>query len=125
MFPPIASVVDVSAVRALLKTGSGPLRFYSFGSAPPDVAKPYAVWRQVFGAPENYLGDTPDMDSFGVQVDVYALPSQGGTRAREVAMALRDAIEPHAYIAAWRGESRDPETKNFVYSFDCDWLTPR
>lgn len=125
MFPPIFSTCNVAGVQALLKTGSGPLRLYAFGSAPQDVAKPYAVWRQVFGSPENYLGDTPDMDSFGVQIDVYALPSQGGTVARDVAKALRDAIEPHAYITAWRGESRDPETQNFVYSFDTEWLVDR
>lgn len=125
MFPPIFSTCDIPAVRALLKTGSGPLRFYAFGSAPQDVARPYAVWRQVFGGPENYIGNTPDMDSFGVQVDVYALPSQGAAVARQVAEALRDAIEPVAYVTAWGGESRDPATQNFVFSFDSEWLVDR
>lgn len=125
MFPPIFATVDVPAVQALLKTGAEQLRFYAFGLAPQGVAKPYAVWRQVYGSPENYIGDTPDIDSYGIQVDVYASPTQGSAVARNVAQALRDAIEPAAHIVAWRGESRDPETKNYVYSFDCDWIVPR
>jgi hypothetical protein len=128
-FPPIFDVCNVSAVQALLKTGNGPLRFYLFGRAPQGVAFPYAVWRQAYGAPENFLDQRPDTDAFGIQVDVYAEPGngalQGPSGARAVAMALRDAIEPKAYITAWRGESQDPDTNNFVFSFDSDWLTPR
>lgn len=125
-FPPIFAAVDVAPVRALLKTGSGELRFYLFGRAPQGVAKPYAVWRTAYGSPENFLDQRPDVDSFGVQVDVFADPSPtGATQARNVAMALRDAIEPKAYITAWRGESRDPDTGNYVFSFDCEWKTPR
>jgi hypothetical protein len=124
-FPPIFEVCNVSAVQALLKTGNGPLRFYLFGRAPQGVALPYAVWRQAYGAPENFLDQRPDTDAFGVQVDVYASPEQGPTVARNVATALRDAIEPRSYITAWRGESQDPDTNNFVFSFDSDWLTPR
>lgn len=125
-FPPIFAAVDVAPVRALLKTGTGELRFYLFGRAPQGVARPYAVWRTAYGSPENYLDKVPDTDSFGVQVDVYAdATPAGANQARAVAVALRNAIEPKAYITAWRGESRDPETGNYVYSFDCDWLTPR
>lgn len=122
MTPPIFAAVNVPAVQALLKTGSGPLRFYAFGMADQNTPKPYAVWQQAFGSPENYVSHTPDMDSIGVQVDVYAATA---TSARAVATALRDAIEPKAHITAWRGESRDEETKNYRFSFDCQWWTPR
>ncbi len=121
-FPPIFAAVDVSGVRALLKTGIGELRFYMFGRAPQNPVYPYSVWRQAYGSPENFIDKVPDTDSFGTQVDVYAKDS---AQARAVAMALRDAIEPKAYITSWRGESRDPETNSFVFSFDCEWLTPR
>lgn len=124
-FPPIFAAVNVAPVQALLKAPGGELRFYLFGRAPQNVIKPYAVWRQAYGSPENYLGNRPDMDSFGVQVDVYADPAQGPAVARTVAMAIRDAIETKSYITAWRGESRDPDTNNYVFSFDSDWLTPR
>ena len=121
MYPPIFSLVSADVtVKSLL--GSNPVRVFPFGSAPDRVSLPYAVWQLVSGEPENYIGNTPDMDSFIVQVDVYAdTPSQ----AREAAEALRDAIEPHAHIIAWRGESRDRDTKNFRYSFDVEFLTAR
>jgi hypothetical protein len=129
MTPPIFATVDIAPVRALLKTGNGPLRFYMFGRAPQLPAAqpvyPYAVWQLAYGTPENYLGQRPDVDSLGVQVDVYASPAQGSAVARQVAVALRDALEGACYITAWRGESVDPETNNFRFGFDCDWIVPR
>lgn len=125
MTPPIFAAVNVPAVQALLKTGSGPLRFYLFGMAPQDVAYPYAVWRQISGTPENYIGDRPDVDTFTLQVEVYANPAQGTEVARQVAQALSYAIEGHAYVTAWLGESIDPDTKNPTSKFQTDWLTNR
>lgn len=121
MFPPIfATCAAAPGVTALL--GASPTRLYPFGEAPHGVACPYAVWQTVGGVPENYLGDRPDIDSFSLQVDVYA---ETGASARAVAVALRDAIEPNAHITRWGGESRDPETGRYRVSFDVDWLTHR
>ncbi len=39
--------------------------------------------------------------------------------------AIRDAIEPSAYVTSWRGESRDPDTNNYRYSFDVDVIVTR
>lgn len=126
MIPPIFPAVNVAAVQALLKSGANELRFYAWGRAPQNPVTPYAVWQTVFGSPENYLGNTPDADGFGTQINVYADPTPAGSeKARAVAQALRDALEPVAYITAWRGESRDPETGRYVYSFDCEWVTNR
>jgi hypothetical protein len=125
MYAPIFQAVNVSGVQAVLKTGNGPLRFYMFGLADQNTPLPYAVWQTVYGAPENYLTNVPDVDSFGIQVDVYASESQGADVARQVAQALRDAIEPHAHITSWRGDSRDPNTNNFRFSFDVDWIVNR
>jgi hypothetical protein len=123
MFPPIFPAVDgSSACRALLRAAGGPTRFYQFGRAPQNVAKPYAVWQRAGGIPENYLGDLPDSDSFTTQVDIYA---SSGDSARTVALALRDAIEPVAYITAWLGESVDPDTGNDRFTFLVDWIVPR
>ena len=121
MYPPIFEVCKAdAAVVALL--GSNPLRFYPFGEAPQKVAKPYAVWQQVGGAPENYLAGRPDIDAYTLQVDVYA---DSAASSRAVAAAIRNAIELRAHIVAWRGESRDPETKNYRSSFDVDWFVHR
>lgn len=127
MTPPIFAAVDVAAVRALLKTGNGPLRFYAWGLAPQPATYPYAVWRYAAGMPENYLGDLPDIDSQTLQVDVYAadVPGQRSEMTRRIAEALRNAIEPVAHITSWRGESRDPDTKAFRFTFDVDFWTPR
>lgn len=127
MNPPIFAAADVPAVRALLKSGTGPLRFWAWGLSPQPPVYPYAVWRYSFGAPENYLTNTPDIDSQTLQINVYAadVPGQRAEKARQIAEALRDAIEPEAHITAWRGESRDPDTKSFVFSFDVDLWTPR
>ena len=108
------------AVTALL--GTSPVRLFPFGMAPAGVAKPYAVWQQVGGSPENYLMGVPDIDSVTLQVDVYATTTSS---AKAVAAALRDAIEPVAHVVAWRGESRDTETGNYRVSFDVDWFVPR
>lgn len=125
MYPPIFEAVNVPAVQALLKTGKDPLRFYLFGMAPQGVKYPYAVWRLVTATPENYLADRPDIDGQTVQVDVFASPSQGASVARQVSTALSYAIEGHAYITSWLGESIDPDTKNPTSKFQVDWLTPR
>lgn len=122
MYPPIFDTVNTPAVRAVLKSGNDPLRFYLFGQAHQNVQKPYAVWQTAYGSPENYLNQVPDVDSFGVQVDVYA---DNATSARTVAQALRDAIEPKAHITSWRGDSIDPDTQNYRFSFDCDWIVNR
>lgn len=127
MTPPIFTAANVSAVKALLKTGNGPLRFYAWGLSPQPPVYPYAVWRFSFGAPENYLTNTPDIDSQTLQVNVYAADviGQRSEKARQIAEALRDAIEPLAHITAWRGESRDPDTRSYVFSFDVDWWVNR
>lgn len=126
MYPPIFQTVNVPAVRAVL--GSNPLRFYLFGEAPQNVQYPYAVWRQVYGVPENYLGSRPDIDAYTTQIDVYVSPNESSgaaTKIRQIVAALRDAIEGAAYITAWIGDSRDPTTKSYVFTFQCDWLTNR
>lgn len=123
LFPPIyPAVAASSACVALLKAPGGQLRFFQFGLASQDVQKPYGVWQRIYGTPANYLGQVPDMDSFTVQVDVYA---SSADQARAVALTLRDAIEPEAYITNWLGESVDPDTKNNRFSFQTDWFVPR
>ena len=121
MFAPIFTVCAADAgVVALL--GTNPTRLYPFGEAPQDTVKPYAVWQLITGSPENYLAGRPDVDGFTLQVDVYA-PT--GTAVRDIAKALRNAIELKANIVRWGGESKDPATKIYRYSFDVDWIVQR
>ena len=121
MYPPIFQVVDASvAVQALL--GPSPVRFGPFGEADPQPELPYAVWQTVYGSPDNYISGAPDTDRFGTQIDVFA---REAVDARDVAKAIRDAIEPHAHITAFNGESRDPVTRSYRYSLTADWIVNR
>jgi len=121
MYPPIFEVVSAdSDVQTNL--GVSPTRFYPFGEAPTGVDKPYAVWQFVTGIPENYINEIPDTDTMSIQVDVFA---DTALQVRDVAQALRDAVEPHAHVVSWRGESRDPDTRNYRISFDVDWIVSR
>src|SRR5690606_37979010 len=93
-YPPVFKYAAASpAVTALL--GSNRPRVYMFGMAPQNVAYPYAVWQMVGGAPENYLTNTPNIDAFTTQIDVYATTANA---ARACAMALRDAFEPYGHV---------------------------
>lgn len=121
MFPPVFATVAANAtVQSLF--GTTPTRVYPAAEAPQGLDATYAVWQSVGGSPENYVNTVADMDKFGVQIDVYAASL---TAARTAAAALRDAIEPAAYVVAWNGEFRDPDTKLFRYSFSVDWLVER
>jgi hypothetical protein len=108
------------AVTALL--GVQPTRLFPFGDAPEGMAKPYAVWQLISGSPENFLAGRPDLDSYTLQVDVYAVSAAS---ARAVTKAISEAIELKANVTRWGGETRDNETKLYRSSFDIDWLVPR
>lgn len=124
MYPPIfPTIAASSAVKALI--GSNPVRFYQFGQNDTQPSTyPYAVWQRIGGSPENYMGMAPDIDSFSVQIDVYATSANS---ARNVAAAIRDAIEQPqaAHITNWLGESRDPDTQSYRFTMLTDWWTPR
>lgn len=121
MIAPIFDVCAASqAVTALI--GSSPVRLYPFGLQDDNIVYPYAVWQNLSGEPGNYLDRRPDSDSYTLQVDIYSVTALS---AQAVAKALRDAIEPHAYITRWGDQSRDPETKRYRYSFDVDWIVKR
>lgn len=121
MYAPFFEIaVAASAVRTLL--GSNPTRIYAFGEAPQGVVSPYVVWQDIAGNPFNSLSDLPNTDRFNIQINVYAASV---SQARNVAKALRDSLEPHAYVTAWRGTHTDPETNKRVFMFDVSWIVPR
>lgn len=120
-FAPVFATLSAStAVKAQI--GSNPVRCYPVNDAPQGVALPYATYQQIAGGPENYLGETPDIDGGLVQIDVYAATVAA---ARAAFLAIRDAVEAVAYVTAVREEGRDPDTKNVHLSMDTDWLTSR
>lgn len=120
MYPPVYRLVrDDASVQAVL--GTEP-RVYPFGQAPQFPVRPYAVWQVISGAPENYINDAPNTDSFGVQVDVYA---DTAAEVRSCGLALRTAIERGAHVVSWRGEDKEDDTNLYRLSFDADFWTSR
>jgi len=121
MYPPIFETATASdAVLATL--GSRPTRLYTLGDVPQDVDQPYAVWQTIGGAPKNYLDGRPDIDLFTLRVRVYGATVDS---IRQVAQALRDAVEPQAHIKRWGSERKDTETDHYCLSFDLDWQVER
>lgn len=121
MFPPLAEVLRASAsVTALLGSGKN-IRVYA-GKAPQKSDRPYLIWQTVTGSPENYLGDAPDVDSFSLQLDVYA---DSRASAIAVTQAVRDVVEQVGHITAWLGEGEEPDTELYRVSFQLDWFTDR
>ena len=121
MIPPIFPVLFASEeVKALL--GSSPLRVFPFGMVEERPVYPYAVWQVSSGLPENYVSGLPDVDNFTTQIDVWGTTPDSVLACAE---AMRDAIEPVAHITFWRGQSRDPDTKNYRYTFEVDWYVNR
>lgn len=121
MYPPIFATCFADATcRELL--GTAPMRLFPFSHAPQDSSEPYAVWQTISGQPQNYVNNTPDVDSMLIQIDVYALDEEA---ARTVAEAIRDTVEPVAHVVSWRGEQWEPTPDTFRYSFDVEWIVLR
>ncbi|PPC64883.1 hypothetical protein C1Y41_04555 [Pantoea sp. ICBG 1758] len=98
------------------------LRFYDFANKPEKATYPYGTFQNYAGSPQMFLGTLPDVDMFSLQVDVFA---KTAAEARNIALAIRDAIEPHSYITRWGDHVQDDETKSYRYSFDVDWMVLR
>ena len=120
MYPQLfETVVADASVQVIF--GTTPTRVYPV-EAPPGAEYPYAVFKTIFGTPENSLNDIPDIDQWVVQVEVFS-DSIGDLRS--AAKKLRDALEPVSHITSWSGEERDFKTKAFVYSFTVEFWTNR
>jgi hypothetical protein len=121
-YPPVFNVCGNNDAVAQALGGVGSIRLFPFDRAPKAETRTYAVWQVVAGEPGNYLGGLPDLDQYTLQFDVYAATAND---ARLAAEALRDAIEPVAYVTVWDGESRDPKTGSFLVTFLVDWFVSR
>lgn len=121
-YPPVFTTCNSSLAVNDTLGGSDRLRLFPFNEAPRSELRTYAVWQVVAGEPGNYLGDLPDMDQYTLQFDIY---SASADDARGAAIALRDAIEPVAHITVWEGETRDPKTGSFRFTFIVDWFVSR
>lgn len=122
MYPPLFKLCVASqAVNNLLNDGPV-LRIYAAGRADPTSTLPYVTWKTINGEPDNYMDGAPDIDYFDVRVNVYAADIN---QSREIARAIRQAVELDAYITRLGEEFIDPDTKASVYSFDIEFIVSR
>ncbi len=118
MIPPLFPLISAS-VTAL---GSNPIRFYPHGQATQNTLKPYATWQIVAGTPENYLGQTPDIDGVLIQIDVWA---DTQSAASSTADQIRDALEGDMHMTSFGQTEKDTATNLYRYRMDFSFWVPR
>ena len=110
-------------VKSFLQTGNK-LRAYEFGLAPDAPVKPYLVWQDISGDPQNHLDCPANTDHVTIQIDIYTLvPDQ----LRLIREAARKALEldNSCTVTSLRGNEREPVTKLYRTGFDSNWFVDR
>jgi hypothetical protein len=121
--PFFQTVKDDAGVQAIF--GTNPCRIFPFGytqTKGDKVTKPYAVFQQVGGSPDNNLSDRPKSDEIEIQVDVYA-PKVADVKA--AANAIETAIELDCHVVKIMGAVIEPETKLYRSTFLTQWRVNR
>lgn len=124
MTAPIFKLLNESdEVKSFLQTGNK-LRAYEFGLAPDAPVKPYLVWQDISGDPQNHLDYPANTDHVTIQIDIYTLvPDQ----LRLIREAARKALEldNSCTVTSLRGNEREPVTKLYRTGFDSNWFVDR
>ena len=124
MTAPIYDLLNASDdVKSFLKSGSI-LRAYEFGLAPDCPKKPYLVWQDISGKPQNNLDCPALTDHISIQVDIYA---DTPTDLFAIKSAARRALEQDnsCTITDLRGNSREHFSKLYRTGFDSNWFVDR
>lgn len=121
ILPLLSADPEVTAI-----IGSNPVRFYPHGRADQNTPAPYATWFVVSGIPENQLDEVPRVDRFSVQIDCWSdNTGDGAAEVKELATAIRDALEPHAHMTAIAVDGVDPDTKRNRLGLQFTFWEPR
>ena len=124
MTVPIFKLLNESdEVKAFLKSGNV-LRVYEFGLAPDAPQKPYLVWQDISGIPQNHLDCPANTDHITIQIDIYTLEP---LQLRTIREAVRKALEldNSCTVTDLRGNEREPITKLYRTGFDSNWFVDR
>ena len=124
MTAPIFELLNASdEVKAFLKSGNK-LRAYEFGLAPDAPQKPYLVWQDISGVPQNHLDCPANTDHITIQIDIYTLEP---LQLRTIREAVRKALELDnaCTVTDLRGNEREPITKLYRTGFDSNWFVDR
>lgn len=110
-----------SLVVSLLGDSNGRIRAEE-GRAKQGTAYPYVTWTVVDMIPQIELPETPKADACRVQVDCWA---DNRASVREVAIAVRDAIEPFHDMTTMQFYPPDPETNAYRAMLEFAFWLPR
>ena len=124
MTAPIFALLNESdEVKSFLQTGNK-LRAYEFGLAPDAPVKPYLVWQDISGDPQNHLDCPANTDHVTIQIDIYTTDS---LHLRTIREAVRKALEldNSCTVTDLRGNEREPVTKLYRTGFDSNWFVGR
>ena len=124
MTAPIFALLNASdEVKSFLQTGNK-LRAYEFGLAPDAPVKPYLVWQDISGDPQNHLDCPANTDHITIQVDIYITDP---LHLRTIREAVRKALEfdNSCTVTDLRGNEREPVTKLYRTGFDSNWFVDR
>ena len=124
MTAPIFELLNASdEVKSFLQTGNK-LRAYEFGLAPDAPQKPYLVWQDISGVPQNHLDCPANTDHITIQIDIYTLEP---LQLRTIREAVRKALEldNSCTVTDLRGNEREPITKLYRTGFDSNWFVDR
>ena len=100
------------------------LRAYEFGLAPDSPKKPYLVWQDITGIPQNHIDCPANTDHLTIQIDIYTTDPM---QLRTIREAARKALEldNSCTVTNLRGNEREPETKLYRTGFDSNWFVDR
>ena len=124
MTAPIFKLLNASGeVKSFLQRGNK-LRAYEFGLAPDAPIKPYLVWQDISGIPQNHIDCPANTDHLTIQIDIYTTDPM---QLRTIREAARKALELDnaCTVTSLRGNVREPETKLYRTGFDSNWFVDR
>lgn len=124
MTAPIFKLLNASdEVKSFLKSGNI-LRAYEFGLAPDAPVKPYLVWQDISGDPQNHIDCPAVVDHLTIQIDIYTTDP---LHLRTIREAVRKALEldNSCTVTSLLGNEREAETKLYRTGFDSNWFVDR
>lgn len=116
------NLLNVPALQAVFGT---PVRIYTSGHAPKDVATPYAVHQLIASVPDNLLDYAPLLDAERIQISVWHTTAEALSAA---VVALRTVLQDIGEIESIVDLGRDPDTSLYGFAIDVarleSWAAP-
>lgn len=116
-YPNVYQLLNVAGVNA--EVGS---RIYGFGTAPQNPTYPYITWEIITGVPSNYQGETPKVDKYRVEVNVWGRDQQ---TVLDAGAAIQSALDSNGHQITQIGPNQDQATQSFRLQLDYSIWTDR